>query len=174
VFRAERLPVPRDDPINSDPIEPEEDRRRVTLLDLELSVHEDYWFVVQALPASGPPSPARPIHSTWPSDELQHGPPSPPRAPQDVSAETVASSAKLGLPDVIFFSLFLAAAAQFGLRVGWTWLAGVLSFGLTMTLAIGFGVRGLPALPLLSLGFVLANADLLWRELRPRGHQGRG
>jgi hypothetical protein len=29
-----------------------------------------------------------------------------------------------------------------------------------------FGLGGLPALPLLSLAFLLANADLLWRELR--------
>ena len=29
-----------------------------------------------------------------------------------------------------------------------------------------FGLGGLPALPLLSLAFLAANADLLWRELR--------
>jgi hypothetical protein len=29
-------------------------------------------------------------------------------------------------------------------------------------------VNGLPALPLLCLGFLLPNADLLWRAVRPR------
>ena len=31
-----------------------------------------------------------------------------------------------------------------------------------------FGLGGLPALPLLSVAFLVANADLLWRELRSR------
>jgi hypothetical protein len=76
--------------------------------------------------------------------------------------------ANLGLPDLLFFALFLAAAARFGLRVFWTWLAGVVSFGATMALAVGLEVDGLPALPLLSVGFLLVNADLIWRRLRPR------
>jgi hypothetical protein len=76
------------------------------------------------------------------------------------------SSAQLGLPDILFFSLFLAAAARFGLRVGWTWLAMALSFGTTLALAVGFDVSGLPALPLLSAAFVLVNADLIWRAYR--------
>ena len=79
------------------------------------------------------------------------------------------TSAQLGLPDVLFFSLFLGAADRFGLRVGWTWLAMVASFGLTLTLAVAFDVGGLPALPLLSLAFVIANADRLWRASRKRG-----
>jgi hypothetical protein len=77
-------------------------------------------------------------------------------------------AAHLGLPDLLFFALFLAAAARFDLRVGATWLLLVLSFGSTMAIAVGFGVAGLPALPLLSLAFFLANADLLWRQLRRR------
>jgi hypothetical protein len=76
------------------------------------------------------------------------------------------SSAQLGLPDILFFSLFLGAAARFGLRVGWTWLAMTLSFGTTLALAIGFDVAGLPALPLLSAAFVLVNADLIWRAYK--------
>jgi len=72
----------------------------------------------------------------------------------------------LGLPDVFFFSLFLAAAARFGLRVRLTWLALSLSFGATMAIAIWQDVGGLPALPLLSVGFLLPNADLLWRRVR--------
>jgi hypothetical protein len=76
------------------------------------------------------------------------------------------SSAQLGLPDILFFSLFLGAAARFGLRVGWTWLAMVLSFGTTLALAVGFDVAGLPALPLLSAAFVLVNADLIWQAYK--------
>jgi hypothetical protein len=74
--------------------------------------------------------------------------------------------ANLGIPDLLFFALFLAAAARFGLRVGWTWLCLTLSFGASLLLTIAFDVEGVPALPLLSLGFLLPNADLIWRELR--------
>jgi len=78
-----------------------------------------------------------------------------------------ASAAQLGLPDVLFFALFLGAADRFGLRVGLTWLLCTLSFGATLAITAFTDVNGLPALPLLSLAFVAANADLLWR-LRPR------
>jgi len=84
------------------------------------------------------------------------------------------SAANLGLPDLMFFALFLAAAARFRLRPGWTWLALVASFGGTIALAVSgalervFSLGGLPALPLLSIGFLIVNADLLWRQLRPR------
>jgi hypothetical protein len=77
------------------------------------------------------------------------------------------ASANLGLPDVLFFALFLAAAARFHLRTAWTWAAMTASFGATMALAVAFDVRGLPALPLLSAAFLAANGDLLWRR-RPR------
>jgi hypothetical protein len=76
------------------------------------------------------------------------------------------SAANLGLPDLLFFSLFLAAAARFGLRVFLTWVFLVASFGTTIAIAVAWNKPGLPALPLLSVGFVLANADLLWRALR--------
>jgi len=75
-------------------------------------------------------------------------------------------SAKLGLPDLLFFALFLGAAARFRLRVPWTWLCLTASIGGTMALATLFDVGGLPALPLLALGFLLPNADLLWRTVR--------
>jgi len=78
------------------------------------------------------------------------------------------ASAQLGLPDVLFFALFLGAAERFGLRPCLTWLACTLSFGATLPLAVWLDVSGLPALPLLSASFVLANADLLWRRLRSR------
>jgi hypothetical protein len=74
--------------------------------------------------------------------------------------------AKLGLPDLLFFALFLGAAARWRLRVGWTWVCLTASIGGTMALATLFDVDGLPALPLLAIGFLLPNADLLWREVR--------
>jgi hypothetical protein len=73
-------------------------------------------------------------------------------------------AARLGLPDILFFSLFLAAAARFGLRVSWTWVALVASFGGTIACAVAFQVDGLPALPGVALGFLLPNLDLLWRR----------
>jgi hypothetical protein len=77
-------------------------------------------------------------------------------------------AARLGPPDVLFFALFLGAADRFGLRVVWTWILMTLSFGVTVVLANAFDVSGLPALPLLSAGFLLANADLLWKRWRER------
>jgi hypothetical protein len=74
--------------------------------------------------------------------------------------------ANLGLPDLLFFALFLAAAVRFELRPFWTWLAGVLSFGATMALAVGLTVDGLPALPFLSVAFLAVNGDLIWNRLR--------
>jgi hypothetical protein len=78
------------------------------------------------------------------------------------------SSAMLGLPDLLFFALFLGASARWGLRTPLTWLCLTASLGGTMTLATAFDVAGLPALPLLCLGFLLPNADLLWRTVRRR------
>ncbi len=77
-------------------------------------------------------------------------------------------SAKLGLPDLLFFALFLGASARFRLRVPWTWLCLTASIGGTMALATLFEVGGLPALPLVALGFLLPNADLLYRAVRER------
>jgi hypothetical protein len=76
------------------------------------------------------------------------------------------AAANLGLPDLLFFALFLATAARFGLRVNWTWLLMTLSFGATLALAVWRELDGLPALPLLALGFLLPNGDLIWRKLR--------
>ena len=78
------------------------------------------------------------------------------------------NSAQLGLPDVLFFALFLGATVRFGLRPGLTWVLMALSFGATLALAVAFEINGLPALPLLSAAFIVANADLLWRQLRSR------
>jgi hypothetical protein len=76
-------------------------------------------------------------------------------------------AAFLGPPDIIFFALFLAAAVRWRLRPGWTWVAMTAMYGLTLVIADLANVDGLPALPFLSAGFLLANADLLWRRLRP-------
>jgi hypothetical protein len=82
------------------------------------------------------------------------------------------SAANLGVPDLLFFALFLAAAARFGLRVFATWLALVASLGATIALTVWFELSGLPALPAIAIGFLLPNADLLWRRLR--GEPGLG
>ena len=75
-------------------------------------------------------------------------------------------AAFLGPPDILFYALFLAAAVRFRLRPFWTWLAmtGMYSFTIVLTYVATLG--GLPALPFLSFGFLVANADLLWRRLR--------
>ncbi|HSO02126.1 MAG TPA: hypothetical protein VLS46_06335 [Gaiellaceae bacterium] len=78
------------------------------------------------------------------------------------------TTANLGPPDILFFALFLAAADRFGLRVGWTWISMTALLGATLVLAATTDVSGLPALPAVCVGFLLPNADLLWRELRPR------
>lgn len=83
------------------------------------------------------------------------------------------AAARLGPPDVIFFALFLAAAARFGLRTGITWVAMTACLSVTLAGTYAFDLNGLPALPALSLGFVLANADLLWRAFRTEGRGER-
>ena len=80
--------------------------------------------------------------------------------------------AHLGPPDVLFFALFLAAAARFGLRPGWTWIGMTLGLGLTLVITVWADVAGLPALPGISLGFLVPNADLLWHRLRDRDRGG--
>jgi len=90
-------------------------------------------------------------------------------APVELQTSSAPTSAGLGLPDVLFFALFLGASARFGLRRKATWLALVASLGLTTVLAVyadPFKTSGLPALPGISLAFLLVNADLIWRRLR--------
>jgi hypothetical protein len=77
-------------------------------------------------------------------------------------------AAGLGPPDVLFFALFLAATARWRLRPGWTWLAMTGMYSLTLVIVNATNAGGLPALPFLSTGFLLANGDLLWRRLRRR------
>ena len=75
-------------------------------------------------------------------------------------------AARLGLPDVLFFAVFLGASVRFGLRPVWTFVGMLVGLGLTMILATWWNVNGLPALPGISLGFLLPNADLLRQRLR--------
>jgi hypothetical protein len=82
-------------------------------------------------------------------------------------------AANLGLPDLFFFALFLAAAARYGLRFRSTWVCLVASLGVTIALTVWWNVGGLPALPGIALGFLVPNADLLRRRLRPRA-PGKG
>jgi hypothetical protein len=70
----------------------------------------------------------------------------------------------LGISDVIFLALYLGSARRFGLRVGWSAAAMVVSFLATIAAAMWW--TALPALPLLSVAFLAVNGDLLWRKLR--------
>ena len=73
----------------------------------------------------------------------------------------------IGPPDILFFSLFLAAADRFQLRVTATWVGMTACLGATLALVWNWeDVAGLPALPAVCLGFLLPNADLLWRDVR--------
>ncbi len=73
----------------------------------------------------------------------------------------------IGPPDILFFALFLAAADRFGLRVGATWVGMTACLGATLVLVWHWDeVAGLPALPAVCLGFLLPNADLIWRDVR--------
>jgi hypothetical protein len=76
------------------------------------------------------------------------------------------ASAQLGIPDLLFFALFLAAAARFGLRVYWTWVGMLVGLALTIAATTEFRTLGLPALPGIALGFLVPNADLIWKQLR--------
>ena len=84
------------------------------------------------------------------------------------------AAANLGVPDLLFFALFLAAAARFRLRVVATWLCLVAGLGATIAMTVWLDLSGLPALPGISLGFLVPNADLLWSRLRRQPRLGDG
>ena len=75
-------------------------------------------------------------------------------------------AAYLGPPDILFYALFLAAALRWRLRPVWTWVGMTGMYSLTIVVANAAELGGLPALPFLSFGFLVANGDLLWRRLR--------
>ena len=78
------------------------------------------------------------------------------------------AAARLGPPDVLFFALFLAAADRFGLRVAATWIGMTGALAVTLVATYAFDLNGLPGLPAIALGFLVPNADLLWRAWRAR------
>jgi hypothetical protein len=82
-------------------------------------------------------------------------------------------SANLGLPDLLFFALFLAATVRWHLRTGWTWVAMVAALGSTMALAVQWDVGGLPALPGIAIAFLAVNGDLIWKYLKGRRPEPR-
>jgi hypothetical protein len=82
------------------------------------------------------------------------------------------AAANLGVPDLLFFALFVGAAARFGLRVLPTFFGLLAGIGLTISATVAFDLNGLPALPGIALGFLLPNADLIWPRLR--GETGPG
>jgi hypothetical protein len=82
------------------------------------------------------------------------------------------AAAQLGIPDLLFFGLFLAASARFGLRVYWTFAGMLVGLGLTIAATTEFATLGLPALPGIALGFLVPNADLIYRQLRRKPAAG--
>ena len=121
-------------------------------------------YVVESVGTNGRGAASEPVPAPQPGDEAE-APTARAGAPRDLVATPRAFRAP-GPPDILFFGLFLAAAARLHLRVGWTWVAMAASFGTTLALAVWLELSGLPALPLLSLGFLIPNADLIWREVR--------
>jgi hypothetical protein len=78
-----------------------------------------------------------------------------------------AALVSIGPPDIVFFALFLATADRFALRVTATWIGMTACLAGTLVLVWHWDeVAGLPALPAVCLGFLLPNADLLWRDVR--------
>jgi hypothetical protein len=160
---------------NDEPLTDENGDGEVGWLEAELDADRDYRYVIIA--RQGGRNAATSIVAR--ADDVNEGVErraitSSRFAPADVRVESVDSSAKLGLPDLLFFALFLAAADMFRLRVRLTWLLMTASFGTTLAFTYYLWVGGLPALPLLALAFLIANADLLWRQFRERKGQGQG
>ena len=123
-------------------------------------------YFVESVATDGRRVASAPVPAPQPGEEAEAPTTASAGAPRDLVASAEGSFARLGPPDFLFFGLFLAAAARFRLRIGWTWVAMAASFGTTLALAVWLELSGLPALPLLSLGFLIPNADLIWREIR--------
>ena len=78
---------------------------------------------------------------------------------------------RLGIPDVLS-SRSTSRQVRFSLRPGWRGLAMVAALGATIAITVWADVAGLPALPALSVGFLVPNADLIWAQLRRRSGDG--
>jgi len=72
-------------------------------------------------------------------------------------------ASRIGAADIIFFSIFTGCVLTYRLRRTTTTLAMTLSFMSTMVIGVRLDI-GVPALPLLSIFFLLSNADLLYRR----------
>lgn len=85
------------------------------------------------------------------------------------------AASMIGLSDIIFFSIFVCCTLTYRLRRAATALAMTASFIVTMVAGISLDT-GVPALPLLSLSFLAANADILYRRFlqEPDEHGDRG
>lgn len=150
-------------------------RRRVPadvhdFADGDVGTRDELTYEIEAVWPDGARTRSQPVIAPAVGEDApEPAPPESPREPRPEPATSSPTSFNLGLPDILFFALFLAAAARWSLRVAWTWVAMVASFGVTVALAVWvdpFGIEGLPALPGLSIAFLLANADLLWRGMR--------
>jgi hypothetical protein len=84
------------------------------------------------------------------------------------------AAANLGVPDLLFFALFLGAAARFGLRVFPTFVGLLTGLGITIAATVWFDLSGLPALPGIAIGFLAPNADLIVARLRGQPGLGDG
>jgi len=73
------------------------------------------------------------------------------------------ADSRLGVSDLIFFAIFTACTLTYRLRRAATALAMTASFVGTMIIGVSLDT-GVPALPLLSLSFMLTNADLLYKR----------
>jgi hypothetical protein len=69
----------------------------------------------------------------------------------------------LGISDFVFLALFAAGSSRCGLRARTAFGAMLSGILLTVVMAVALD-RALPALPLLCLGFILANADRFVRS----------
>lgn len=75
----------------------------------------------------------------------------------------IEAASRLGSSDIIFFSLFVATTLVYGLRRRATAIALTLSIVGTMLIGVTLDY-GVPALPLMSVFFLLVNGDLLYRR----------
>ncbi len=83
------------------------------------------------------------------------------------------AASRLGVSDIIFFSLFLGCALIWRLRRTLTALTMTLSFVATMVIGVSLDI-GVPALPLLSVFFLLTNGDLLYHRFLEEPDERRG
>ena len=84
------------------------------------------------------------------------------------------AAANLGVPDLLFFALFLGAADALRAARARDLGRPARGLGLTIAATVYFDLNGLPALPGIALGFLAPNADLLVRRLRRQPGIGDG